>query len=158
MMRLSLRDTIVKHKVFFKLENYAKIIEKRIADSAKNKLKLQEHLNKKSIQETSTIDPLSPLSPKIVPPKKVAENKPKVSEQVCWNITEKTNKIVKGNVQESLVQTKSDIKKLFENLSPGQRKKKYKKIQREIINKLSHRTLNSNFQDLSLSAAINKQP
>lgn len=70
LIRLSMTEIIAKHKNFFKMENFVKILEKRKAETAKNKLKEQERFNKKNVIQDDQISSPMSISTRIVSKKK----------------------------------------------------------------------------------------
>lgn len=156
LIRLSMTEIIAKHKDFFKMENFVKILEKRKAETAKNKLKEQERFNKKNVIQDDQISSPMSISSRMVSKKKEPGKKGGSTTEKCWFLTEKTNKIVENHVNQEIDENNLEIKTLLAKFSPNHRKMREKEIKNELLNKRYYRNLNMKFRDLSLSSTGNK--
>jgi len=157
--RSSLIDILVKHKEFFGLENQAKRIMKNLQISKNSQEKELEHQRKRSLymenpQEAYNYTKRSLMANAYNSPK--SKIKAPTKEE-CQNLTEKTNNMIKEEVNKDLIDSERKIDELLAEIEPGKRKIKQKILENQQLRNKGLEEMKVRFQDLSLTTGNGKQ-
>lgn len=157
-LRSSFVEILVRHKVFFGLENQARIIEKTLQQSKNTLEKDLERQRKRSLYMDTALEPSTATKRSLMAspymPTKHSEILPTPEE--CHCLTKKTNNMVAEEVKNNLSVASRKIDALLVDLEPGKRKIKAKRMEDRLKKKpLQDMTLR--FRDLSLSSGDAKK-